>query len=232
MPFDQTDAASPDQHLPDELPSEPFGLLVSWFREAAERKVQPNPNAMTLATADASGRPSARIILCKEINPDPGYLVFYTNYHGRKGRELAANPRAAAVFFWDSLDRQARVEGPVVQSPAWESDAYFASRPIESRIGAWSSDQSRPIESREAMAGRVSETMNKLGIDLGALFGGRSVEVPRPPHWGGFRLFAEHVELWVSGVGRVHDRAGWTRMLTPAAEGFTGGDWSHTRLQP
>lgn len=232
MPFDQSDQIRAGEHLPDLLPESPLPMLISWFDEAVAKKVQPNPNAMTLATASHDARPSARLVLCKEINPDPGYVVFYTNYHGRKGEELAANPHAAAVFFWDALDRQARVEGPVVKSPAWESDAYFSSRPVESRIGAWSSEQSRPIASREAMAERIAATMERLGVDLGVLLSGGEVSVPRPPHWGGFRLYAERIELWLSGTGRIHDRAVWTRALTPAEEGFTGGPWTSTRLQP
>lgn len=222
-------AAAP--HLPDDLPSNPFPTLVSWFEEAAAKRVQPNPNAMTLATATADGRPSGRIVLCKAIEPEAGYVVFYTNYQGKKGQDLEANPRASCVFFWDVLDRQARVEGLVVRCPAEESDAYFASRPLESRIGAWASDQSRPVESRAAMAERVAATMRRFGLEPGRRPSG-PVEIPRPPHWGGYRVYAERVELWVSGPGRVHDRAEWTRALTRQGDGYGGGPWSATRLQP
>jgi pyridoxamine 5'-phosphate oxidase len=121
--------------LPQTLPSDPMPLFAAWFAHARERRLQPNPDAMVLATV-ADGQPSARVVLCKRIAPEDGYLVFFTNYLSRKGRELAAHPRAAVVFHWDALHRQVRIEGRIVRSPAEESDAYFASRPLDSRIGA------------------------------------------------------------------------------------------------
>ena len=216
--------------LPDHLPKSPLPLFRAWFDEAQERNLQPNPNAMTLATVDPDGHPSARIVLCKAIHDD--CLVFYTNYEGRKGRALAANPRAAVVFHWDQFDRQIRIEGPVTRSPAAESDAYFHSRRWESRLGAWSSDQSEPIGSREALINKVRHTADELGVDMAAAVGGQPIEIDRPAHWGGFRLWFERVELWCGGIGRVHDRAGWTRTLKADGEGFRGGSWSGTRLQP
>ena len=226
------------ESLPDPLPSEPFSLLKTWFDDAAERKVQPHPNAMTLATADSDGVPSARIVLCKQLEADRGAIVFYTNYESRKGRELNENPRAAIVMHWDALDRQVRVTGPVVRGSAEESDAYFASRAWEKRLGAWSSDQSRPIESREALLAKVAERAMELDLDLTTIVdhGGEGLEIPRPPHWGGFRIWAASVELWCGGVGRVHDRAVWSRNLSRSgdlsADDVTPGDWSATRLQP
>ena len=127
--------------LPDPLPAEPVACVASWLAEAAQRRLQPNPNAMVLATATRDGRPSARLVLCKHIEVTPGYVLFYTNYQSRKGRELAENPRAAAVIHWDHLHRQIRLEGVVVMASSGESDAYFASRPWQSRIGAWASAQ-------------------------------------------------------------------------------------------
>jgi len=220
--------------LPDPLPEQPFALFRGWFDEARAGRIQPNPNAMTLATVDPDGRPSARIVLCKAIHEDPGLIVFYTNYNGRKGRALDANPHASLVFHWDPLDRQVRIEGPVTRSPADESDAYFRTRRWESRLGAWACDQSRPIESREKLLEQVAERAIELGIDMTKLVDGRGedLEIPRPPHWGGYRVWAERVELWCAGSGRVHDRAEWTRTLTPAGDGYTGGPWSATRLQP
>lgn len=241
MPFDQTEPSRSaprdlyriEETLPDPLPGDPMPLAADWLAQAWARKDQPNPNAFALATADAQGRPSARIVLCKALHPDPGIVVFYTNYRGRKGLELDANPRAAACFHWDHADRQLRIEGPVLRSPPEESDAYFASRAIESRVGAWASEQSQPIESREDLLAKVGLTAMELGVAIEDLEGGSpEVQIPRPPHWGGFRLWAERVELWVGGPGRVHDRAGWTRTLTPAQGGFTPGPWSATRLQP
>lgn len=220
--------------LPEPLPAEPFGLVGAWFDEAQSRGDQPNPNAMTLATVDADGRPSARIVLCKGMDRAAGYIVFYTNYESRKGRALAANARASLIFHWDHADRQVRVEGPVVRSPAAESDGYFRSRRWESRIGAWASRQSEPIESRDALLAQVAERVMELGVDLSLIVDGQGekIEVPRPPHWGGFRVWAERVELWCGGVGRVHDRAEWRRELRASGEGFVAGSWRSTRLQP
>lgn len=236
-PLDQTDAPGPgrDQHLPEPLPADPLPLFVSWFDEAAARRVQPNPNAFTLATVDADGTPSARVVLAKSIDPHAGFLIFYTNYNGRKGRALAANPRAAACFHWDLLDRQVRIEGPVTRSPASESDAYFASRPWLSRVGAWTSDQSEPIGSRDALAAKLEATMRRFGIDPNAppAKDDPGVTVPRPPHWGGFRLWVRSIELWVGSTGRLHDRAVWRRDLRPAGEGYEAArPWVATRLQP
>ena len=140
---------------------------------------------MVLATATVDGRPSARVVLLKTLVVDPGYVVFYTNYDSRKGRELDANPRAAAVVHWDTLGRQVRLEGAVSVSPREESDAYFASRPLDSRIGAWASLQSQPLDTRATLLARVAAESARLGAD-----------VPRPPRWGGYRLWPEAVELW------------------------------------
>ncbi len=160
--------------LPEPLPPEPLVILNRWMAEAWQHRQQPNPNAMVLATATADGRPSARVVLCKEVVPLPGYLVFYTNYLSRKGRQLAENPRAAAVIHWDTLHRQVRIEGPVLQAPAADSDAYFASRPWPSRVGAWASAQSEPVASREALlesrrggCGTVRDAAPRPGWDRG-----------------------------------------------------------------
>lgn len=215
--------------LPDALPADPFALFADWFVEAGNRRIQPNPDAMMVATVDADGRPSARVVLCKHLVASPGYVVFFTNYQSRKGQALSATPRAAAVFHWDGLSRQVRFEGPVVRSPVAESDAYFASRPVASRLGAWASRQSEPLSSRAALAAQVVTAAKRFGVDPGAPAG----DVPRPPHWGGFRLWPDAMELWVEGPGRVHDRARWTRSLTPMDEfGFVCGPWSGTRLNP
>lgn len=236
-PLDQA-SGSGGERLPEPLPRDPFILFQAWFNQARTRGAQPNPNAFTLATLDPDGRLSARIVLCKGIDSRSGHIVFYTNYLGRKGLALTAHPRAAAVFHWDHADRQVRIEGPVTRSPAAESDAYFKSRPWPSRIGAWASDQSRPIESREALARKVEEACVRFGIDPAHPPRAREeVEIPRPPHWGGFRLWAERVELWAGGEGRLHDRAEWVRKLraSTGAEGDAWeaeSDWATCRLQP
>ena len=208
--------------LPATLPGDPMPLAHEWFAKARADKVQPNPDSMVVATATADGRPSARVVLCKHFVVDPGYLVFFTNYASRKGDELAANPRAAAVFHWDTLSRQVRFEGPILRSPDAESDAYFATRALDSRLGAWASLQSQPLDSRTTLLKRVAVETARHGT-----------QVPRPPHWGGYRLWPETVELWIEGSFRVHDRARWTRTLADGgAQGFTPGPWQSTRLYP
>lgn len=221
--------------LPECLPSEPFALFKGWFDRAVGEKVQPNPNAMTIATASREGRPEARIVLCRRIDAGAGFVVFYTNYQGRKGRTLASNPFAAAVFHWDALDLQVRIEGPITKSPDAESDAYFAGRPWQSRLSAWASDQSEPIASRADLVAKLHAAMLRLGLSEEQLKRqGNSAAIPRPPHWGGFRLWAERVELWIGGTGRFHDRAAWTRSVAgrPGAADPACGPWSATRLQP
>jgi len=222
------------EHLPDPLPAEPLEVAASWLAEATRRKVQPNPNAMVLATADASGQPSARLVLCKQISPEPGFLTFYTNYRSRKGRELTDNPQAAIVMYWDALHRQVRVEGRIVQVGAAESDAYFASRNWQSRLGAWASEQSQPIGSRTELLGKVAKAALRLALPVPADEQQQDpgLHIARPPHWGGYRLWATAVELWVEGSARIHDRARWQRTLTPRAGGFDAGPWSVSRLQP
>lgn len=217
--------------LGDPLPPDPLAVWKQWFDEAHARRVQPNPDAFALATVEPGGAPAVRMVLCRGMNlaPDAGYIVFFTNYDSRKGRALSSNPRAAALFHWDVLDRQVRIEGPVVRSPSEESDAYFASRPVESRIAAWASRQSEPIESREALLMQAMDVIRRLNLDLDRLEGSH---IPRPPNWGGFRLWAETVELWLSAPGRLHDRARWTRSLTSRSHGFVPGPWLATRLQP
>lgn len=225
----QSDLFGLTQHLPDALPAEPMPMFKAWFDEAHARKAQPNPNAMALATIDPDGRPSLRIVLCKDIDISRGSITFYTNRTSRKGVALETHPRAAVVFHWDVFDRQVRIEGPVTHTTDAESDAYFASRSVASRIGAWASDQSRPIASRGELLAKVASAVARHGVNLANPF---STGVPRPAHWGGYRIWAESVELWMGSNVRVHDRARWTRTLTRAGDGYTGSAWSATRLQP
>lgn len=218
-----------DAPLPDPLPPDPLPLFETWFAEACAKRSQPNPDAMVLATVDANDRPSARVVLCKRLDPTAGYVVFFTNYNSRKGKELSARGRAAAVLHWDTLQRQVRIEGPVIRSPQAESDQYFASRALDSRIGAWASAQSQPLASRTELLARVKEVATRFGVQPGATSG----HVPRPPYWGGFRLWIERIELWSEGAYRVHDRAVWTRPLQQRDEyTFEAGNWSATRLNP
>jgi pyridoxamine 5'-phosphate oxidase len=208
--------------LPSTLPADPMPLFEEWFSHAREQAAQRNPDSMALATATPDGRPSARIVLLKRLVVDPGYVVFYTNYDSRKGQEMAANPRVAALIHWDAHGRQVRLEGRVVASPASESDEYFASRALDSRIGAWASLQSQPLASRATLMKRVATHAARFGT-----------QVPRPPHWGGYRLWPEAVELWNEGAFRVHDRARWTRSLVAGGDSsFIAGPWAATRLYP
>jgi pyridoxamine 5'-phosphate oxidase len=228
--------------LPDPLPPDPLELASQWLAQAWIDAAQPNPNAMVLATADENGQPSARVVLCKDIAPEAGHIVFYTNYQSRKGRELRKNPRAALVFHWDHRHRQVRAEGRVEPLDEAQNDAYFRTRPWQSRIGAWASRQSEPVASRADLGESVAAAAHRFGIPYGGPGTEEpaevAVEVPRPPYWGGFRLDVEAIELWVEGEFRIHDRARWTRdrggtPRTPAAPAGAGPPrWTATRLQP
>jgi pyridoxamine 5'-phosphate oxidase len=195
----------------DSADPDPIRQFQAWYREAAATPMR-EPTAMTLATATPDGRPSARIVLLKAVD-DRGF-VFFTNYQSRKGGELEHNPWAALVFYWPHLERQVRVEGRVAKVPDEESDAYFKSRPRGSQIGAWASEQSRAIESRIELEKRAEE--------LAATY--RDREIPRPPHWGGFRLSPVAIELWQGRLDRLHDRLLYSR----AAD----GGWTRGRLSP
>lgn len=221
--------------LPDPLPAEPMAIAAAWLATARAARQQPNPDAMVLATATANGQPSARVVLCKELDVGQGRVSFVTNYDSRKGRELTENARAALVFHWDHAHRQIRIEGIVVKAPAAESDEYFATRHWHRRLGAWASAQSQPLQSREHLTAAVRAAAERFGVpepspenfDLEP-----ATPIPRPPFWGGYHVWADAVELWVEGAARIHERARWTRSLTTAGAGFRAGPWSPTRLQP
>jgi pyridoxamine 5'-phosphate oxidase len=224
--------------LPDILPESPFPIFKQWFDQAWDERKTPNTNAMTLCTMHPDGYPDARIVLCKAIEPEPGNIVFYTNYNGAKGKQLESHPFASVVFHWDHDERQVRIRGHITHATDEESNTYFASRRLESRLGAWVSDQSEPIGSRDSLLEKVTEVMDTLGLSPADLMGETEVEIPRPPHWGGFRIHAQSVELWNGGVGRIHDRARWERITSRnnsverGADAYTFGAWCATRLQP
>lgn len=190
---------------------DPIDLFTRWFRDA-ETHEPADPNAVALATADDRGRPSVRMVLLKGHDPDG--FVFYTNMESRKGAQLDANPHAALCFHWKSLKRQVRVEGPVARVSDAEADAYFASRPRQSRIGAWASHQSRPLESRFALEKRVARVAAEYGLG----------EIPRPPFWTGCRLRPTLIEFWHDRPYRLHDRIVYHRN--------DQGGWTWERLYP
>jgi pyridoxamine 5'-phosphate oxidase len=190
--------------------SDPLALFSAWLEEARGGEVN-DPTAMALATVDPAGLPDVRMVLLK--GHDARGFVFYTNFESAKGRELIATPKAALLFHWKSLRRQVRVRGLVGEVTPEEADAYFASRPRDSRIGAWASDQSRPLEGRFALEKRVAEYALKFGLG----------EVPRPPHWSGFRVTPTEIEFWRDGAFRLHDRILYRR---------EGDGWGTTRLYP
>lgn len=189
--------------------ADPIRQFERWFHEARQADV-PEPNAMSVSTVGANGRPSSRILLLKDMGPNG--FTWFTNYESRKGRELAENPHAALLFFWVELERQVRIEGRVERVAAEESDAYFQIRPLGSRIGALASEQSRPIDNRQALEERFLHTEQQYGE-----------HPPRPAHWGGYRLIPDTMEFWQGRSSRLHDRI----LYTLHEEG-----WRRQRLQP
>jgi pyridoxamine 5'-phosphate oxidase len=192
------------------MTADPLALFDEWYAEARLEELN-DPEAMALATTDPAGRPSLRMVLLK--GHDARGFVFYTNSRSRKGEELAANPRAALLFHWKALRRQVRIEGPVTQVRDAEADAYFATRSRESQLSAWASDQSRPMESRAALEKRYQSLL--------AEYEGR--DIPRPPHWLGYRVAPERIEYWIDRAHRQHERRLFTR---------EAGGWFECLLYP
>ncbi len=196
--------------LEETVAEDPLVQFERWFEEARAGDVL-EPNAMILTTVNELGRPDARTVLLKDVSD--GGFVFYTNYNSRKGRDLVGCPYVCLVFLWTSLERQVRIEGLAERVSATESDEYYASRPRGSRLGAWASAQSEPVASREAMERRLAELEARY-LDK---------PVPRPPHWGGYRVTPDAIEFWQGRPNRLHDRLYFQRK---------GGNWERRRLQP
>lgn len=194
----------------DGVGADPFALFAAWFADAVASGMV-EPNGMTLATCDAQGRPSARVVLLKGF--DRGGFHWYTNYESRKARDLATNPHAALLFWFDRLERQVRIEGAAEPLPAAVSDDYFASRPRGSQLGAWASPQSRPIAHRDELERREREVAERFGDG----------PIPRPAHWGGYNLVPDAFEFWQGRASRLHDRFRFER---------AGDSWTRRRLAP
>jgi pyridoxamine 5'-phosphate oxidase len=196
----------------DPAPSDPIELFRTWYALARERLDRPNPSAMALATCDSQGRPSVRMVLLKEFS-EAG-VTFYTNYNSRKAKELEATGRASVLFHWDELGLQIRITGPIERTSADVSDAYFASRSRDSQAGAWASDQSAPCEHFSKLAIAYVKILEQY----------EGEEIPRPPHWGGYRVVLEEMEFWVNQEHRIHHRHLYTR--------DDAGRWQTQRLYP
>ena len=208
-----TDTAPPvEEALPEIDADEPFALFEEWF-EAATKSEPNDPNAMALATVDPDGMPNVRMVLLKGVDHDG--FVFYTNYESAKGREILASQKAALCLHWKSIGRQVRVRGPVETVSDAEADAYYATRARTSRIGAWASEQSRPLEGRFELEKRVALFTAKHAVG----------SIPRPPHWSGFRVKPIEIEFWRNGAFRLHDRLVFRRAASDQA-------WTKVRLFP
>ncbi len=195
----------------DDLDPNPFAQFAKWFADA-QAAILKLPNAMTLATATREGRPSARVVLLKDF--DEQGFVFFTNYESQKGQELEANPQATLVFYWDKLDRQVRISGRVTKTSRQESEIYFNTRPLDSRLGAWASKQSRVIPSRKLLEDEMQQFIEKYADG----------EVPLPSYWGGYRLAPDQIEFWQNRTGRLHDRFRYSRQ--------NDNQWLIERLSP
>ena len=210
----------------------PVLILKEWMDEVVESKIQPNPNSMSISTIDANDRPNSRMVLCKEINEELGYLVFYTNYKSNKSKEIGVNNECSGLFHWDTFGYQVRVRGIIVKSPEVESDNYFATRDIGSQLSAWASHQSQIVEDRESLDNQFQQAMDKFNLKESELESS-DINIPRPKFWGGYRIWIREIELWLNQKDRFHDRLLFTRKLVTTSSGIEASNhWVIKRLQP
>lgn len=203
----------------------PLEAIAAWLEAAQSGTTRRNPLAIALATCSSDGRPAVRMVLLRGFSAEHGHIVFYTHFGSRKGTELDTSARAAAVCYWEEFGgRQLRLEGPVSRSPDAESDRYFATRSAASQLNAWVSEQSRPLEAGISLTERAARKAAEFGLDIAALDLDKPAAIPRPAHWGGYRLHIERVEFWSEGAGRFHDRRVYERLHNDS--------WRLTRLQP
>ena len=204
------------------------------MKEAENKKTQPHPNAITIASTDVSGKPSARVLLIKALSLKEGYIVFHTPYGSRKSLEFIDNPWAAGVIHWDHLSRQIRLEGLITKSPDDESDAYFATRDWRSQLNAWTSEQSQPISDYKQLLDRANRQAKKMNLPkLDSTGPDKDFSVQRPPFWGGFRMWFCSIEFWIARSARFHERILYKRSLKKDDDGGpVTGPWRHQKLQP
>ena len=217
-----------------QIPKDPLPIVHAWMKEAENKKTQPHPNAITIASADVSGKPSARVLLIKDLSLKEGYIVFHTHYGSRKSLEFIDNPWAAGVIHWDHLGRQIRFEGLITKSPDDESNAYFATRDWRSQLNAWTSEQSQPISDYKQLLDRANRQAKKMNLPkIDSTGPDKDFSVQRPPFWGGFRMWFCSIEFWIARSARFHERIQYKRSLKKDDDGGpVTGPWHHQRLQP
>ena len=209
----------------------PLDTLEDWMKEVSDSNTQPNPNCMSIATVDSTGSPNSRMVLCKELDAENGFLTFYTNYSSIKSEELKNNSKCSALFHWDKFGYQVRLKGFVDKCADSKNDAYFSTRDIGSQIAAWASDQSKEIESLEKMEDSYQKIMNKFQIK--SLDEAKEIKLPRPDFWGGYDLWIEEIELWKNRKNRFHDRLKFKRKIS-IENGKIDAEkkWDSVRIQP
>ena len=210
----------------------PMEVLNDWMKEVSEAEKQPNPNCFSIATTNQEGSSNVRMVLCREINIVDGYVVFYSNYNSTKAIELAYQPKCSGVFHWDNYGYQIRIKGYALKSPQDESDDYFLSRSLGSQVAAWASQQSNSIGSRKDLESQFDKALKKFNIERKQL-AINDKKLPRPPFWGGYRIWIHQIEIWLNQNDRFHDRLLFQRDLSLKGNAYISTQgWTKKRLQP